>query len=39
MDKKKVDDNLNLKKSKKAKTMKKKVRPLRTLWVRRKKKN
>ncbi len=39
IDKKKIDDNLNLKKSKKAKTIKKKVRPPRTLWVRRKKKN
>jgi len=39
MDKKKIDDDLNLKKSKKAKTIKKKVRPPRTLWVRRKKKN
>ena len=39
MDKKKIDEDLNLKKSKKAKTIKKKVRPPRTLWVRRKKKN
>ncbi len=39
IDKKKVDDNLSLKKSKKTKTMKKKIRPPRTLWVRRKKKN